>query len=189
LIINFIYDLIRLELPITFIDFKEKLSGFKKYFIEEYEKKVLYYLSKDDIKQLVYTKEKINFAVENIKIIEDKIRFVLRKFKKKFLNLEPDFVIFFGFFSPDGFVIKIKNNWYPTICLDRFFDLRNIEMIVSHELGHYILKNINFKYRPEKEEIFANYLSTIILEKDRNAVFSNGKPIETINKLYFFYYL
>jgi len=183
MIINFIDDLKKQKLPVNILEFKESLGGFKREFLEKYIKIYIEtHFARRDMNQLKYTEEKLSFSFANIDVILDKIDSVLIRFKEQFPQMNPDFVIFFGFFSPDGFLMEIDGKCYPTICLDRFFDFFKIEAVTAHELGHYFLKNSGIDYDSEKEEIFANYLSTRILRTCyNNIIFSDGKPIEMIS--------
>lgn len=183
MIINFIDDLQKIELPKNIFEFENSLTAFKQQFIKQYE--IIYidpHFAKEDMNQLIYNEKKLLFSFSNIDIILDKINSVLIRFQDQFPEYDPDFVIFFGFFSPHGFLMNIQNKWYPTICLDRFFDYFKIESVAAHELGHYYLKNSGIKYDKNKEEIFANYLSTKILRTCyNNVIFSDGKQIPMIS--------
>ncbi len=182
MIINFIEDLKKIELPLSILKFEYTLNGFKKRFLEEYMKNYIEsHFAKEDMDQLQYTREKLGFSFANIDVIIKKVESVLERFKEQF-PMDPDLVIFFGFFSPDGFIVNIDEKWYPTICLDRFFDYFKIDAVVAHELGHYFLKNSGIKYDLRKEEIYANYLSTRILKTCyNNVIFSDGKVIPMIS--------
>jgi|Deesub1362B_J571_1020462.scaffolds.fasta_scaffold00124_14 hypothetical protein len=54
----------------------------------------------------------------------------------------PEIYLFFGFFSPDAFVIKFKGR--PVICfgLERFKDFKLLKLLFAHEYAHYLI-NIN----------------------------------------------
>ncbi|MCD6578770.1 hypothetical protein J7L48_04795 [bacterium] len=183
MIINFIEDLKKMELPKNVLEFENSLNDFKKQFFHEYKNIYIEsHFAAEDMVQLEFTEEKLRFSFANIYIILEKIDSVLIRFREQFPPMDPDFVIFFGFFSPDGFLMSIEDKWYPTICLDRFFDYFKIESVAAHELGHYFFKNSGIKYDLDKEEIFANYLSTKILKTCyNNVIFDDGKAIPMIS--------
>jgi hypothetical protein len=50
---------------------------------------------------------------------------------------EPDVFIIIGFFSPDGFLVTIGGRPAIGIGLERFRNLRLVDIILAHEYGHY----------------------------------------------------
>lgn len=51
---------------------------------------------------------------------------------------EPDIYLFIGFFSADGFTLKLDDNQVIGFGLERYKSFRNLPLIFAHEFGHYL---------------------------------------------------
>lgn len=65
---------------------------------------------------------------------------------------EPEVYLFIGFFSPDGFVIRVRGK--PVICfgLERFKDFRLLRILFAHEYAHFLL-NLGRGEIPEDKKL------------------------------------
>ncbi len=73
--------------------------------------------------------------------VEGIINSTLQKCKKLLPRIDlPDVYLIIGFFSPDGFVLEVKNKPVIGIGLERFFDFDGLPVVLTHEYGHYGLR-------------------------------------------------
>ncbi|NIM59205.1 MAG: hypothetical protein GTO16_09730 [Candidatus Aminicenantes bacterium] len=65
---------------------------------------------------------------------------------------EPEVYLFFGFFSPDAFVMDFRGK--PVICfgLERFRDFRLLKILFAHEYAHFLL-NLSGGEIPEDKKL------------------------------------
>lgn len=77
---------------------------------------------------------------------------------------EPTVNLLIGFFSPDGFVLQVEDEWQIGLGLERLGDARRVPLLVAHEYAHWYRRSLGLPQAQNLgerliEEGLATYLS------------------------------
>lgn len=72
---------------------------------------------------------------------------------------EPTVYLMVGFFSPDGYVIRVRNRWVIGIGLERFRHFHLLHLVVAHEYCHYARRMAGWHQQTLAEKLVSEGLS------------------------------
>lgn len=136
--------------------------------------------TKKNIKERVFAIKRSDYSDLEAELklydIEDNSRRIINKCREFLYYPEIcNIYLFIGFFSPDAFVFRFKDNFVIAVGLERFHNFKNYPILLAHEYCHYIQNMINEDTSGKvKDRIIREGISVCFSE----AVYSGKEPWE-----------